>query len=139
MMPAHVANLKLFVFHHYLPTMPKKSWASPEQQTWLLAQLADFRQAQEAKTTPTFFLGLYKKFHEKWPLASPSTEEIFKVEGNEEQAQTLKQKASENVSWVFAISLKFGSCFINTYTSESMSISTTKLEERPQAPEPERY
>lgn len=84
--------------------MPKKSWASLEQQTWLLAQLADFRQAQEAKTTPAFFLELYKNFHEKWPLASPSTEEISKAEENEEQAQTLMQKASENVSQLFAIS-----------------------------------
>ena len=136
-MPAHV--VALFVFHCYLPTvfaMPKKSWASLEQQTWLLAQLADFHQAQEAKSTPTFFLELYKNFHEKWPLAFPSTKEISKVEGNEEQPQTLKQKASENVSWVF---LKFGLSVINTYASKSMSISTTKLEDQPQGLEHQRY
>jgi hypothetical protein len=78
--------------------MPKKSWASEEQQTWLLAQLADFRQAQEAKTTPGFFIELYQNFHEKWPLAPPNADEISKADGNDEKAITLKQKASEQVS-----------------------------------------
>jgi hypothetical protein len=78
--------------------MPKKSWASEEQQTWLLAQLADFRQAQESKTTPSFFITLYQKFHEQWPLASPNADEISKEDGNEEKAKTIKQKASEHVS-----------------------------------------
>ena len=78
--------------------MPKKSWASEEQQTWLLAQLGDFRQAQEAKTTPGFFIELYKNFHETWPLAPANADEISKADGNEEKANTLKQKASESVS-----------------------------------------
>ena len=56
--------------------MPKKSWASDKQQNWLLAQLANFFQAQESKTTPTFFITLYQKFHEQWPLAFPNTDEI---------------------------------------------------------------
>jgi hypothetical protein len=77
--------------------MPKKSWASDEQQTWLFAQLADFRQAQEGKTTPNFFIDLYEKFHTKWPLAAPNANEINEADGNEEKAKTLKQKASENV------------------------------------------
>ena len=78
--------------------MPKKSWASKEQQTWLLARLADFRQAQETKTTPSFFSDLYQKFHEQWPLASPNSNEISEADGNDEKAKTLKQKASEHVS-----------------------------------------
>lgn len=78
--------------------MPKKSWASNEQQTWLLAQLADFRQAQETKTTPSFFSELYQKFQEQWPLASPNSNEISEADGSEEKAKTLKQKASEHVS-----------------------------------------
>jgi len=81
--------------------MPKKSWASEEQQTWLLAQLANFRQAQEAKTTPIFFTDLYQKFHEEWPLASPNADKISKADGSEEKAKTVKQKASENVSGLF--------------------------------------
>lgn len=86
--------------HHLHTTifMPKKSWASEDQQTWLLAQLSDFRQAQEAKTTPIFFTELYQKFHEQWPLPSPNADEISKADGNEEMAKTVKQKASENVS-----------------------------------------
>jgi hypothetical protein len=78
--------------------MPKKSWASAEQQTWLLAQLANFRQAQEARTTPSFFNDIYQKFHESWPLASPNADELSKADGNEELAKTHKQKASEQVS-----------------------------------------
>lgn len=81
--------------------MPKKSWASKEQQTWLLAQLADFRQAQEAKTTPSFFTELYQKYLEQWPLASPNADELLEADGNEEKAKTLKQKASEHVSDYF--------------------------------------
>ena len=83
---------------HTIIFMPKKSWASEDQQTWLLARLADFRQAQEAKTTPIFFAELYKNFHEEWPLPSPNAGEISKEDGNEEVAKTVKQKASENVS-----------------------------------------
>ena len=83
--------------------MPKKSWASEEQQTWLLAQLGDFRLAQEAKTTTTFFTDLYQKFHELWPPAPPNTDEISKADGNEEKAKTVKQKASETVSGLFTI------------------------------------
>jgi hypothetical protein len=83
--------------------MPKKSWASEKQHTWLLAQLPDFRQAQEEKTTPSFFTELYQKFHEEWPLASPNADEISTADGNEEKAKTVKQKASENVSDSFTI------------------------------------
>ena len=79
--------------------MPKKSWASKEQQTWLFDQLADFCQAQEAKTTPIFFLDLYKKFLEKWPIA----DEISKADGSEEKAKTVKQKAFEQVSSSFSL------------------------------------
>lgn len=78
--------------------MPKKTWASEEQQTWLLAKLADFRQAQGAKKTPGFFIELYTKFHETWPVAPANAEEISRADGNEEKANTQKQKASEVVS-----------------------------------------
>lgn len=88
--------------------MPKKSWASEEQQIWLLAQLPDFRQAQEAKTTPRFFVELYQKFHDQWPLSTPNSDELSTADGNEEKAKTNKQKASENVS----------GCFIPTYSEE---------------------
>lgn len=83
--------------------MPKKSWASDEQQTWLFAQLAGFRQAQETKTTPVFFNELYQKFHDVWPLAPPNAEELSKQEGSEEKAITVKLKASEHVSISFSL------------------------------------
>ena len=81
--------------------MPKKTWASDEQQSWLFAQLADFRQAQEAKTTPSFFRELYENYHEKWPLSPPDADDLSNADGNEEKAITLKQKASELVSGPF--------------------------------------
>jgi hypothetical protein len=83
--------------------MPKKSWASKGQQTWLLAQLADFRLAQEAKTTSNFFIDLYEKFHAEWPLSAPSADELSKADGNEEKAKTDKQKATELVSGLFTL------------------------------------
>jgi ABC-type phosphate transport system substrate-binding protein len=83
--------------------MPKKTWASEEQQTWLSDQLADFRKAQEAKTTAGFFMELYQNFHDTWPLAPPNAEELSKEDGNEEKATTVKQKASEHVSISFSL------------------------------------
>jgi hypothetical protein len=83
--------------------MPKKSWASKEQQEWLYTQLPDFRISQEAKTTPSFFLKIYQEFHAKWPVTPSTAEENAVDTGNEEQAQTTKQKASENVSDCFLI------------------------------------
>lgn len=81
--------------------MPKKSWASNEQQTWLFEQLADFRLAQESKAIPSYFLDIYGKFHEKWPVAPPNAAEISEAEENEEKARTDKVKASEKVSGSF--------------------------------------
>lgn len=83
--------------------MPKWSWASKEQQDWLFALLPDFRKAQEAKTTPSFFTEIYQEFHAKWPVPSPTAEEIAADDGNEEQAQTTKEKASESVSGWFLV------------------------------------
>ena len=82
-----------------LSSMPKKSWTSEEQKTWLFSKLADFRQAQDAKTTPNFFIELYQNFHEEWPLSPPDADELSNADGNEEKAKTVKQKASEQVSF----------------------------------------
>jgi hypothetical protein len=84
--------------------MPKKSWASKEQQDWLYAQLPNFRIAQEAKTTPSFFSNIFQEFHAKWPVPSPTAKEIAADDGSQEQAQTTKEKASESVSDSFLVS-----------------------------------
>ena len=81
--------------------MPKKTWASDKQQSWLFAQLADFCQAQEAKTTPSFFRKLYENYHERWPPSPPNADELSNADENEEKAKILKQKASELVSGPF--------------------------------------
>ena len=83
--------------------MPKKSWASKEQQDWLYAQLPNFRIAQEAKTTPSFFSKNFQEFHAQWPVLSPTAKEIAANGGSEEQAQTTKEKASESVSDSFIV------------------------------------
>ena len=48
--------------------------------------------------TPSFVSKIYKEFHAQWPVPSPTAEEIAANDGNEEQAQTIKEKASESVS-----------------------------------------
>lgn len=53
--------------------------------------------------TPGFFIELYQKFHEVWPLAPPNAEELSKEDGSEERAITVKQKASEHVSISFSL------------------------------------
>ena len=78
--------------------MPKKSWASKDQQYWLYAQLPDFCITQDAKMTPSFFSKIYEEFHAQWPGPSPTAEGIAANDGNEEQAQTIKGKANESVS-----------------------------------------
>ena len=100
--------LQQIPFHYHfllnslqLFTMPKKTWTSDEQQSWLFAHLTDFRQSQEVKTTPSFFRELYENYHEKWPLSLSDADELSNTDGNEEKAKTLKQKASELVSGSF--------------------------------------
>ena len=78
--------------------MPKKSWASPEQIQWLESQLSGFLKARENKTISTFFAATYTEFHERWPVASPTAEEIANAKQGEEQALSRKIKASESVS-----------------------------------------
>ena len=77
--------------------MPKKSWASPEQIQWLNSQLSGFLKAQEERATSAFLATTYTKFHEQWPVASPTAEEIANAK-SEEQALSHKIKASESVS-----------------------------------------
>ena len=48
-----------------------------------------------ASMTPSFF---YKEFHAQWSVPFPTAEEIAANDGNEEQAQTIKEKANESVS-----------------------------------------
>lgn len=84
--------------------MPKKSWASKEQHDWLYSQLPHFRIAQEAKTTPSFFTKNFQEFHAQWPVPPPTAEDIAANEGNMEQAQTTKEKASESVCVWFLVS-----------------------------------
>ena len=93
--------------------MPKKSWASEEQQTWLLAQLSDFRQAQEAKTTPAFFTELYQNYHEQWPPASPNAGDSFTI--------------------IYLVVL-----IQYMHASDSMSTFIIKAGDQPQGQEPER-
>jgi hypothetical protein len=85
--------------------MPKKSWASQEQQHWLFDQLTAFRIAQEAKTTPSFFTKIYEEFHTQWPISPPTAGEIAANDGNAELALTIKQKASESVGGTFLHSI----------------------------------
>jgi hypothetical protein len=116
--------------------MPKKSWASVDQQNWLFAQLAEFHQAQDAKTTPSFFAQIFNQFHDQWPVDSPTMTEIADAEGNEEQAETVKEKASESVSGWFGIYL----CNLLIYctcASEFATGSTTRAEVQVQALQPE--
>jgi hypothetical protein len=113
--------------------MPKQSWASKEQLDWLYAQLPDFRMAQEAKTTPSFFTKMYKEFHTLWPVAALTSEEIAADDGNEEKAQTTKEKASESVSGLICLIWPYLSKLLTyTHASESIIGFITRAEVRVQ-------
>ena len=79
--------------------MPKKSWTSPEQGAWLNSQLPGFLKAQEEKTTSAFLATVYTEFHEQWPVAPPTAEEIANAGEGEGQVRSNKIKASECVSY----------------------------------------
>jgi hypothetical protein len=98
--------------------MPKKSWATEEQLVWLYAQLPDFRLAQEAKTTPSFFAKIYQDFHSQWPVPPPTSEEIAAEDGNDEKAQTTKEKASESVSGLLSLIWLYLSKILNIHTCQ---------------------
>jgi hypothetical protein len=78
--------------------MGKKRWTTPEQQAWLEGHVAAFVQAQQEKTTGTFFKDTYSQWYKRWPTAAPTEDEIEDVEGNIEKACTCKHKAIDNVS-----------------------------------------
>ena len=78
--------------------MGKKRWTSPVQQTWLETLIPAFVEAQQEKSTKTFFEKTYDVWHEKWPTAVPTEGEIRDAEGSTEKALALKRKFDDSVS-----------------------------------------
>ena len=77
--------------------MPHKSWTTEPQREWLEARLADFREAQEDKTTAKiFFPKTFKAWKEQWP-ASPPTEQEITDAGSLKKAGSIKNKKLDAV------------------------------------------
>jgi len=53
--------------------------------------------------TPNFFEVICQEFHDKWPVPSPTTEEIVEAGEDGEKSKTTKQKASEIVGCLFLL------------------------------------
>ncbi|KIL55029.1 hypothetical protein M378DRAFT_18307 [Amanita muscaria Koide BX008] len=79
--------------------MGKKQWTTPEQRAWLEAFVPSFVQAQQERTqertSGVFLKDTYNEWHQKWPSAAPTEDEIEK-EGSAEKASLVKEKAVEN-------------------------------------------
>ena len=80
--------------------MTRKTWTTDPQREWLEARLAEFREAQQTKTSTTiFFPQTQKRFKDKWPRAlEPTDEEIAEADGSIEKAIGNKSKLLNNVS-----------------------------------------
>jgi len=77
--------------------MPRKAWTTELQREWLEARLADFREAQEDKTTSKlFFPKTFNAWKEQWP-ASPPTEQEITDAGSLEKARSIKNKKQDAV------------------------------------------
>jgi hypothetical protein len=56
--------------------MPKKKWATKEQEEWLEERMAAFVQAQQTKMTGQFFTSVYDAWHGTYPSANPSDKQL---------------------------------------------------------------
>jgi hypothetical protein len=77
--------------------MPKKKWATLEQEAWLQERLSDFLHAQQQKTTTTFFPPIYEAWYKMYPRPAPTAEEIEEA-GAMAKAQAVIKKKEREVS-----------------------------------------
>jgi len=77
--------------------MPKPRGTKPEQRTWLEARVAEFTQAQQDRKTSVFLQETFQEWQKKWPIETPTDEEIGQAEGNLENASAIKCAAQVEV------------------------------------------
>ncbi|KIM87976.1 hypothetical protein PILCRDRAFT_3685 [Piloderma croceum F 1598] len=85
--------------------MPKRKWTTKDQHDWLSERLPDFVDAQQTKTTATFFHPLYVDWLKEFPPPGPTEEEIQASSGDKEAANAaIIKKAKEGFqaySWLY--------------------------------------
>ncbi|KAI0245466.1 hypothetical protein BJV78DRAFT_1287779 [Lactifluus subvellereus] len=76
--------------------MGKKQWTTAEQWAWLEGLIPAFVQAQQEKSTGTFFEDTYNEWHEKWPTPAPTEDDIRHAKGSAEKVLAVKRKIMDN-------------------------------------------
>ncbi|KAI0245296.1 hypothetical protein BJV78DRAFT_1092302, partial [Lactifluus subvellereus] len=71
-------------------------WTTAEQWAWLEGLIPAFVQAQQEKSTGTFFEDTYNEWHEKWPTPAPTEDDIRHAKGSTEKALAVKRKIMDN-------------------------------------------
>ena len=77
--------------------MTRATWTDDEQHTWLEARKAIFIEANQRRAAAKeFFPNIVKEFREKWPVSTPSQEEINEA-GSVELATKHKHEKYDKV------------------------------------------
>lgn len=112
--------------------MTRHSWTTEGERKWLVDLIPDFLEAQENKTTSTFWPNIYQRYAEEFPIAPPTADEINSANGNLENATRQKKKAIEKV-WHIS-SLIVNKRYILNILSQSVSFTGSIITPVPTVP-----
>ena len=76
--------------------MTRQAWTTLEQRDWLKSWIPRFLEAQENKTTSTFWPELYRSWEDKFPVQDPTANEV-NAAGGTEKARKAKKQAMQKV------------------------------------------
>lgn len=83
--------------------MTRQTWTTEAEREWLAELIPSFLEAQENKTTTTFWPEVYKSYADKFPITPPMADEIKAANGNEELATRQKTKVVQKVHQLYLI------------------------------------
>ena len=75
--------------------MGKRRWTTTEQRDWLEARIPAFTEAQQTKSTGSFFPEVHRAWRESWPVPAPTEDEIRQWGSAEIATAKLVKRAQE--------------------------------------------
>ena len=77
--------------------MTRQTWTTAEERDWLKSWIPRFLEAQEKKTTSTFWPALYEAWGSTFKAPEPTADDI-KAAGSVERAEKTKRSATHKVN-----------------------------------------
>ena len=77
--------------------MTRHSWTTKGERKWLTELIPEFLEAQENKTTSSFWPKVYQGYAEEFPIVPPMADKINGVDNNQELATRQKKGAIEKI------------------------------------------